>query len=85
MKCKYRLDFNFVTIFCFFSSANLHSRRQENENKVQQYRQQLGEINSMETTSKHEYNLHNDTKTRCDEQKEEFERKKRAIENQASE
>ncbi|KAL5276354.1 SMC6 family protein [Megaselia abdita] len=63
-------------------SANLNSRKQENEIKVQQYRQQAAEIEAMETTSKHEYNLHNATKARYDEQKEEFERNKRSFENQ---
>lgn len=68
-----------------FSSANLNSRKQENECKIQQLRNQMAEIEAMETTSKHEFNLHNNTKMRFDEQKEELERTKQAIENHASE
>lgn len=38
----------------------------------------------MESTSKHEFNMHNNTKAGLDEKKEEYDAKKRAIENQAS-
>uniref|UniRef100_T1GI72 Structural maintenance of chromosomes protein 6 n=1 Tax=Megaselia scalaris TaxID=36166 RepID=T1GI72_MEGSC len=62
---------------------SVNSRKLENENKVLQYKSQIAEIEAMESTSKHEFNMHNNTKAGLDEKKEEYDAKKRAIENQA--